>query len=440
MNYKVTKIGLLNFWLYDEEEFEFSDGKLLLRGENGSGKSVTMQSFIPLILDGNKSPLRLDPFGSTDKHIEAYLLGGIDSEQKEEAIGYLYMELFQEIENKYITIGMGLHARRGRPVNFWGFALKDGRRVNKDFKLYKNIYEKIPFSKNELKAALGPDNILVESAKEYKKMVNNLVFGFPSLDEYDEFINVLLQLRSPKLSKDYKPTKLMNILNGVLQPLTEDDLAPLSDAIEDMDKTKEKTEQLKNDIRNINYLKKSYTNYNETVLYKKAENYLNSMINYQKMVEEEQKEEKKLEDTFSDITRLKKEIEENDINLEIAKKERENIDSKDIDKATNRITELNGMISKLENSNQKNAEVKITQEEKRNTYEQEIKRLEDERYGYECEKEEALEEIKDLSKEIGFEEPLEQLKEKLDFSYIYSRVKSYSDRLYQLKEKLKEKG
>ena len=47
--FKVSKIGLLNFWNYDEEEYEFYDGKLLLRGSNGSGKSVTMQSFIPLI-------------------------------------------------------------------------------------------------------------------------------------------------------------------------------------------------------------------------------------------------------------------------------------------------------------------------------------------------------------------------------------------------------
>ena len=68
--FKITKIGLLNFWYFDTEEFQFSDGKLLLRGENGSGKSVTMQSFIPLILDGNKLPSRLDPFGSKEKNWE----------------------------------------------------------------------------------------------------------------------------------------------------------------------------------------------------------------------------------------------------------------------------------------------------------------------------------------------------------------------------------
>ena len=44
--YKINRIGCLNYWLYDEEEFYFCDGKLLLRGSNGSGKTVTMASFV----------------------------------------------------------------------------------------------------------------------------------------------------------------------------------------------------------------------------------------------------------------------------------------------------------------------------------------------------------------------------------------------------------
>ena len=48
--WKMNRIGFVNFWLYDEEDFEFEDGKLLLRGQNGSGKSITTQSFIPFVL------------------------------------------------------------------------------------------------------------------------------------------------------------------------------------------------------------------------------------------------------------------------------------------------------------------------------------------------------------------------------------------------------
>ena len=68
--WKMNRIGFVNFWLYDEEDFEFTDGKLLLRGQNGSGKSITTQSFIPFVLDGDRTPSRLDPCGFSDRKRE----------------------------------------------------------------------------------------------------------------------------------------------------------------------------------------------------------------------------------------------------------------------------------------------------------------------------------------------------------------------------------
>ncbi|WP_304459728.1 hypothetical protein, partial [Alicyclobacillus sendaiensis] len=57
--YRLSRAGLFNFWLYDDETLEFDHGRLLLRGPNGAGKSVTMQSLLPLVLDGDKRPVRL---------------------------------------------------------------------------------------------------------------------------------------------------------------------------------------------------------------------------------------------------------------------------------------------------------------------------------------------------------------------------------------------
>ncbi|WP_297871855.1 hypothetical protein [uncultured Oscillibacter sp.] len=34
---------------------------ILLRGNNAAGKSITTQSFVPFILNGDKRPERLDP-------------------------------------------------------------------------------------------------------------------------------------------------------------------------------------------------------------------------------------------------------------------------------------------------------------------------------------------------------------------------------------------
>lgn len=441
MNYKVTRIGLLNFWLYDDEEFDFEDGKLLLRGTNGSGKSVTMQSFIPLILDGNKNPSRLDPFGSKDKRIEDYLLGSSDSDQKDEATGYLFMEFYNE--KKYLSIGMGLKAKKGRPTDFWGFVIKDGKRIGKDLLLYHSREEKIPCSKKELRAKLGSDNVFVETAKEYKEAVNKNLFGFPNLDMYDEFINLLLQLRSPKLSKEYKPTKLMEILSGVLQPLTEEDLRPLSEAIEEMDSTKEKIEKLEKDVKSVSNLLITYNNYNETLLYKKAESYLNSK-------NEENKLNKNLNELSIEIENIQnnlKEIENQITNLETEKEEvkvkRANLDSTDLESKINRYTSLEAEI-KNEISRKDSIQNELNKNLNRITdIQNNIQNLNNKKDKEEITCLDIYKDINELCDEIKFNEPALVLKDfnkdsnvLTQFSYLKTRLSEYKNKLENIKKEL----
>ena len=128
----MNRAGLLNFWYYSDEIFNFADGKLLLRGSNGSGKSVTMQSILPVLLDGRTSSDRLDPFGSRARKIEDYLLGEKEIVDREERTGYLFLEFKQKDLDQYITVGIGLQARRYKNLNFWGFVITD---LNFKFKL-----------------------------------------------------------------------------------------------------------------------------------------------------------------------------------------------------------------------------------------------------------------------------------------------------------------
>ena len=120
--WKMNRIGFVNFWLYDEEDFEFEDGKLLLRGQNGSGKSITTQSFIPFVLDGDRTPSRLDPFGSSDRRMEYYFLG---EEGKEESRVFLVLEFGKEDYGDYLTIGIVQKVKRCIAMDFWGLVILD---------------------------------------------------------------------------------------------------------------------------------------------------------------------------------------------------------------------------------------------------------------------------------------------------------------------------
>lgn len=440
MNYKVTRIGLLNFWYFDDEEFNFFDGKLLLRGGNGSGKSVTMQSFIPLILDGNKMPTRLDPFGTKEKKIEDYLLGPSDGDQKDDAIGYLYMETYNEEKDKYITIGMGLHARKGRPTDFWGFAIKDGKRIGIDFQLYKSYGAKILMTKKELRANIGTENVFVETTKEYKSLVNDLLFGFKDLNSYDEFINVLLQLRSSKLSKEYNPTKLMLILSSVLQPLTDDDIRPLSEAIEDTNKTKEKIDTLNNNLKDLSNLSRTYQNYNEINLYNKAK----AVFDCQITVENSEKE---IENKNKNILKINTRLEEIDIKIISLEQELieittklSNVDNKDLKDYTKKLNELKIEISKLEsaiNNIKQKLEKSIDRERK---YKNDIKEIDNKIYRKERDITEIKEDIASLNEDIKIPDISVSINNKeVNFDYLEDRVVKYKNKLNQIKIKLEEK-
>ena len=291
--WQINRIGLVDFWYYDEEEFYFLDGRMLLRGSNGSGKSVTMQSFIPLLLDGNMRPERLDPFGSNARKMKNYLLE--ENDEREERTGYLYMEFKRLDADSYLTIGIGMRARRNKELDTWYFCILDGRRANKDFPLYKDGKIKLSLTKQELKNRIGEGGRVIETQREYMEMVNKQIFGFDTIEEYKELIELLIQLRTPKLSKDFKPSILNEILGNSLAPLSEDDLRPMSEAIENMDNLKMDLDRLKESVQAAGKIKREYEKYNQAVLRDKAK----ETLQIQKECKSQAKEQAKLEEKLS---------------------------------------------------------------------------------------------------------------------------------------------
>ncbi|MFC4769554.1 TIGR02680 family protein [Effusibacillus consociatus] len=275
----MNRAGVLNFWFYSDEVFELSDGRLIFRGANGSGKSVTMQSFLPLVLDGDKRPSRLDPFGSRDRKIEYYLLGETESGIQDRT-GYLYLEFRQPESNRFLTVGIGLRARRGAAqVGFWGFAITDQRRIGKDLFLYDwNLFEKhgqkVPLDRAELEQAIGDGGKVVREQGEYCQLVNQLLFGFADLEAYKDLLELMIQLRSPKLSKDFKPSTIYGILNDALPPLSDEDLRPLAEIIEDMDEIGDRLDELRMHRTEAQKLVHAYDQYNEMRLFELSANAL----------------------------------------------------------------------------------------------------------------------------------------------------------------------
>ncbi|RBP00210.1 TIGR02680 family protein [Rossellomorea aquimaris] len=310
--WQLNRAGLVNFWYYDEETFDFKDGKLLLRGANGSGKSVTMQSFLPVLLDGRKSPDRLDPFGSKARRMEDYLLGEKGIVDRDERTGYLFMEYVKKGTGQYMTTGIGMQAKRGKPMKSWYFVITDNRRIGLDFPLtLTHSGEKIPMSDKELKNRIATGGEVVHSQREYMELVNRHIFGFQSTDAYEDLIKLLIQLRSPKLSKDFKPTVIYEILESALPPLTDDEIRYLSDSIDHMDQAQQELERLAMQKDSIDKVLRVYDRYNRYVLAEYAEKWQTA---HQKVVKKEQTV-KELQQNKADLKLGISELEEREKSL-----------------------------------------------------------------------------------------------------------------------------
>ncbi|MER5217919.1 TIGR02680 family protein [Streptomyces sp. NPDC002838] len=214
VRFKPTRAGIIGLWDYRDEEFVFADGRLVLRGHNGSGKTKALEVLFPLVLDGSIDPRRLDPFSGEERTMKSNLL----YRGQESAYGYVWMEFTRTTADgellEAVTVGLGLLAQKSkeRPGRF--FFVSDGR-IGVDFGLL--TADSRPLRKKELEKLIGPDAVC-KTATEYREAIDDRLFGL-GRQRYAQLINLLLQLRRPLLAKDLDPDKLSDTLTAGLRPV-----------------------------------------------------------------------------------------------------------------------------------------------------------------------------------------------------------------------------
>ena len=150
--FRPTRAGIVNLWDYRDQEFSFADGRLVLRGPNGSGKTKALEVLFPFVLDGRIEPRRLNPFAGEERTMKSNLL----YRGQESAHSYVWMEFGRgsREDPESVTVGIGMRAsRHNDKVTRWYF-VADGR-VGVDFSLLGS--DDRPLTKKQLAEQLGSD-------------------------------------------------------------------------------------------------------------------------------------------------------------------------------------------------------------------------------------------------------------------------------------------
>jgi hypothetical protein len=223
--FKPTRAGVINVWDYVDEEWVFADGRLALRGHNGSGKTKALEVLFPFVLDGVADSRRLDPFSGENRTMKSNLLyRGQESEY-----GYAWMEFARSdgvatgaVANgtgqpETVTLVVGMRAHRNTDGVRTSFYVT-GKRLGVDFGLLSA--DSRPLTERQLRAVLEPD-AWRRSATEYRDLVDSRLFGL-GRERYAQLLDLLLALRRPMLAKDLDPAKVSDTLSSGLSPVDEE--------------------------------------------------------------------------------------------------------------------------------------------------------------------------------------------------------------------------
>lgn len=230
------RLGVVDLFYYDVEEFHFHRGSLLFRGNNGTGKSKVLALTLPFLLDGELAPHRVEPDGDRNKRMEwNLLLGG--KYPHPERLGYAWMEFGRRDADggaQFVTVGCGLKAAAGRGiVKHWFFVT--GQRVGAELSLLTPA--RTALTRERLKESLGERGMVYDRAGDYRRAVDEALFGLGS--RYDALVSLLIQLRQPQLSKRPDERLLSHALTEALPPLDENLVTQAAEAFRSLDDERE---------------------------------------------------------------------------------------------------------------------------------------------------------------------------------------------------------
>ncbi len=249
------RAGLVDLFYYDYQEFWFRDGRLLLRGNNGTGKSKVLALTLPFLLDGRTLPSRVEPDGDIQKKMEWNLLMG---NRYNERSGYSWLEfgrLREDGTTETFTVGCGMKAVKGRPLTTWFFTTE--QRIARDFSLLDS--NKRTLSKERLKETLG-EHAVIDQASRYRRIVDDTLFQLGE-ERYDALISLLIQLRQPQLSRRPDERALSKALTEALPPLDQGILSDIADAFRNLEAERQALEGLRETGRAVDEFRHHYRQY-----------------------------------------------------------------------------------------------------------------------------------------------------------------------------------
>lgn len=302
--FKPLRMGLLGIWEYEGQEFYFHDGRLVLLGRNGSGKTKVLEVTSPFLFDANLTARRLDPFGHNSRSMRDNLLFG----NRKHQVGYVWCEygrIDATGQPTYVTIGAGLRALASKPgpPESWYFVTP--MRVGVDFNLHDDKWDAA--GKPELTVQIGADQVFA-TADGYRSAVADQLFGMSPL-RFRTLVELLLTMRKPKLSENFGVDKLTATISEGLPPVDGGLIDELARGFDELARDREGLEGLERVARHVDRFLNTYRGYARCMVRYYAARLRSANTRYDAVTRRKREAEQQLEESQSTLEALQAQLE-----------------------------------------------------------------------------------------------------------------------------------
>ncbi|MDH6577298.1 TIGR02680 family protein [Kitasatospora sp. MAP5-34] len=261
--FRMHRAGIRNVWQYDEQEFQFGDGRLLLRGKNGAGKSKALEMLLPYLLDGDARALDATGTGRTTL---AWLM--LDGFEQTNRLGYLWVEFRRTDESgaqRYLTLGAAIRASKSANTAK-PFFFSTTRRVGEDLQLAEAGQ---PLPLDRLRASIGPENVL-DRAEDHRTRVARELFGLTDSSRYRNLTQQLHRLRRPTIGDRIESGGLVAVLSETLPGLDEEVVEKVARNLDDLDSVRDDLGRLEKTDAALRHFLGGYRGYLHGLLRRRA--------------------------------------------------------------------------------------------------------------------------------------------------------------------------
>jgi uncharacterized protein (TIGR02680 family) len=301
--WRPTRAGIINIWRYYGETFSFHEGRLLLRGPNGTGKSKALELLLPYLFDANLRPHRLSTFGSGDRTMHWNLMG--EGNSGSTRVGYVWLEFGRVVdgEERWFSCGARLAATENTK-NVAPTYFTTTQRIGLPGGLALVNDAGRPLVRADLATAVGDAGDVHPSPGEYRRTIRQTLFPGVNEQRYDALISALLQLRTPKLSERLDPAVLSTLLSKALPPLDRTEIAEIAEGFERLDRQREQLADLDTEVAAAEALAARQRTYAQRVLRAAAANLIAATSTMTELTRAARESKDKFEEANRDLERV----------------------------------------------------------------------------------------------------------------------------------------